>query len=90
MFMCTPSEVEKLTVCSELARQVAECSGELFLPMDMPEPPKTSFLKGVSTLFSGGGPGGQQRDSIDLDTLCECEREVIAFEIRQCMINSRF
>jgi hypothetical protein len=73
MYMCTGSEVEKFSVCSELARQVAECSGELFLPVDMPEPPKTSFLKGVSTLFSGaaGGLGGQQRDSIDLDTLCK-------------------
>lgn len=47
--------------------QVAECSGELFIPCDMPEPPKTSFFRGVSTLFSGGS----QRENIDLDAICK-------------------
>uniref|UniRef100_A0A914BVM7 V-SNARE coiled-coil homology domain-containing protein n=1 Tax=Acrobeloides nanus TaxID=290746 RepID=A0A914BVM7_9BILA len=63
VYMATPSEIQKFTTCSELSSQVAECSGELFVPCDMPEPPKTSFFKGVSTLF------GNQKDSIDLDAI---------------------
>jgi syntaxin-binding protein 5 len=63
MYMASPSEVQKFTVCSELASQVSDCAGELFIPTDMPEAPKTSFLRGVSTLF------GSQKDSIDLDLL---------------------
>uniref|UniRef100_A0A7E4VTC4 V-SNARE coiled-coil homology domain-containing protein n=1 Tax=Panagrellus redivivus TaxID=6233 RepID=A0A7E4VTC4_PANRE len=63
MYMASPSEIQKFTACTELAAQVADCAGELFVPVDMPEPPKTSFLKGVSTLFAG------QKDSVDLDTI---------------------
>uniref|UniRef100_A0A915DEA2 V-SNARE coiled-coil homology domain-containing protein n=1 Tax=Ditylenchus dipsaci TaxID=166011 RepID=A0A915DEA2_9BILA len=31
----------------------------------MPEPPKTSFFRGVSTLFAGGG----QKEYVDLDSI---------------------
>lgn len=57
-------QIQKFTVSSELASQVEESAGELFIPVDMPEPPKSSFLKGVSTLFTS------QKESFDLDTLC--------------------
>uniref|UniRef100_A0A1I8EI81 LLGL domain-containing protein n=1 Tax=Wuchereria bancrofti TaxID=6293 RepID=A0A1I8EI81_WUCBA len=40
MYAITPSEIQKFTVCSELASQVQESAGELFVPVDMPEPPK--------------------------------------------------
>uniref|UniRef100_A0AC34QRG6 V-SNARE coiled-coil homology domain-containing protein n=1 Tax=Panagrolaimus sp. JU765 TaxID=591449 RepID=A0AC34QRG6_9BILA len=63
MYMASPSELQKFTVCSDLASQVDDCAGELFVPVDMPEPPKTSFLKGVSTLFAG------QKEAIDVDTI---------------------
>uniref|UniRef100_A0A158Q8C1 WD_REPEATS_REGION domain-containing protein n=1 Tax=Elaeophora elaphi TaxID=1147741 RepID=A0A158Q8C1_9BILA len=63
MYTITPSEIQKFTVCSELANQVQESAGELFVPIDMPEPPKSSFLKGMSTLFAS------QKDSFDLDAL---------------------
>ncbi|KAK0426103.1 hypothetical protein QR680_009535 [Steinernema hermaphroditum] len=63
VYMATPSEIQKFTVCSELTSQVAESMGELFVPVDTPEPPKTSFFKGVSTLFSS------QKESIDLDSV---------------------
>lgn len=32
----------------------------------MPEPPKVSFLQGVSTLFSGS-----QKEIVDLDAICK-------------------
>lgn len=61
-------KVEKFTVNVELESAVAECSGELFIPCDTPEPPKTSiFLRGVSTLFAGGS----QRDVVDLNAICK-------------------
>uniref|UniRef100_A0A1I7V5R1 WD_REPEATS_REGION domain-containing protein n=1 Tax=Loa loa TaxID=7209 RepID=A0A1I7V5R1_LOALO len=63
MYTITPSEIQKFTVCSELANQVEESAGELFVPVDMPEPPKSSFLRGMSTLFAS------QKDSFDLDTI---------------------
>uniref|UniRef100_A0A7I4KK62 LLGL domain-containing protein n=1 Tax=Brugia malayi TaxID=6279 RepID=A0A7I4KK62_BRUMA len=63
MYTITPSEIQKFTICSELASQVQESAGELFVPVDMPEPPKSSFLKGMSTLFAS------QKDSFDLDSI---------------------
>ncbi|VDK87992.1 unnamed protein product, partial [Litomosoides sigmodontis] len=63
MYAITPSEIQKFTVSSELKSQVQESIGELFVPVDMPEPPKSSFLKGVSTLFAS------QKEGFDLDTL---------------------
>lgn len=66
LYMCTPSELQKFTVSTETAKQMTESLGELFVPMDNPEPPKASFLKGVSTLFGGGS-----REQVDLDDLCK-------------------
>ncbi|KAM3721725.1 Syntaxin-binding protein [Dirofilaria immitis] len=63
IYMITPSEIQKFTVCSELANQVQESAGELFVPIDTPEPPKNSFLKGMSALFIS------QKESFDLDTI---------------------
>uniref|UniRef100_A0A1I7RY64 WD_REPEATS_REGION domain-containing protein n=1 Tax=Bursaphelenchus xylophilus TaxID=6326 RepID=A0A1I7RY64_BURXY len=64
MYMATPSEMQKLTVCAETRGHVEDSAGELFVPCDMPEPPKSSFFKGVSTLFSGG-----QKEVVDLDAI---------------------
>ncbi|VDM96940.1 unnamed protein product [Thelazia callipaeda] len=40
MYTITPSEVQKFTICSELASQVQDSVGDLFVPVDMPELPK--------------------------------------------------
>ncbi|RCN24280.1 hypothetical protein ANCCAN_30028 [Ancylostoma caninum] len=47
IYMASPSEVEKYTICSELAEQAADSLGELFVACDLPEPPRnnSSFLK---------------------------------------------
>ncbi|VDK46460.1 unnamed protein product [Cylicostephanus goldi] len=47
IYMASPSEVEKYTICSELADQAAESLGDLFVACDLPEPPRnnSSFLK---------------------------------------------
>jgi len=69
MFMVSQSEVQKFTTDSEMASQMAECSGELFVPCDMPELPKAGFLRGLvgTSLFSGGSSA--QRDAVDLDVI---------------------
>ena len=45
-------------------------AGELFLPHDMPEPPKLSFFSG---LFGGGSR------SLDREELCKFKSEVKTF-----------
>ncbi|CAL1539880.1 unnamed protein product [Lymnaea stagnalis] len=51
MFLCSPSEIQKITYSAEISENLNEMLGELFLPKETPEPPKQGFLK---TLFGGG------------------------------------
>ncbi|CAP33294.1 LOW QUALITY PROTEIN: Protein CBR-TOM-1, partial [Caenorhabditis briggsae] len=66
VYMASQTEMEKYTMCSEIADQTAESLGELFVPCEMPEQPKNnSFLKGVSSIF-GGTP---RNDPNDIDAI---------------------
>jgi syntaxin-binding protein 5 len=71
MFMSSPSEVTKFTMSSDLARQIADCSGELFIPRDMPEAPKQSFLREVSSILIGGIVGAPKQEVVNFNELCE-------------------
>ncbi|CAH0720280.1 unnamed protein product, partial [Brenthis ino] len=51
LYLASPTEIQKFTIDAEFCQQLNEMIGELFLPRDMPEPPKESFFKG---LFGGG------------------------------------
>ncbi|KAI5637672.1 synaptobrevin domain-containing protein [Phthorimaea operculella] len=51
LYLASPSEIQKFTIDLEFCQQLNEMLGELFLPRDMPEPPKQSFFQG---LFGGG------------------------------------
>ncbi|KAF5302467.1 hypothetical protein FQR65_LT08557 [Abscondita terminalis] len=51
LYLSSPSELQKFTLCTEFCLNLPEMMGELFLPLDMPEAPKESFFKG---LFGGG------------------------------------
>ncbi|XP_071549213.1 syntaxin-binding protein 5 isoform X3 [Panulirus ornatus] len=51
MYLCSPSEIQKFTLSADFCKDLQDLLGELFLPCDMPEPPKQSFFKG---LFGGG------------------------------------
>ncbi|XP_055586546.1 syntaxin-binding protein 5 isoform X3 [Uranotaenia lowii] len=51
LYLATPTEIQKFTVCQEFCNQYNEMLGELFTPQEMPEAPKESFFKG---LFGGG------------------------------------
>ncbi|KJH53509.1 hypothetical protein DICVIV_00252 [Dictyocaulus viviparus] len=67
VYMASPSEVEKYTICAEIAEQATESIGELFVACDFPDPPRnnSSFFKGVSSMFSGS----QRQDSCDVDSI---------------------
>lgn len=70
MNMVSNSEVQKFTVSAEIATQVAECMGELFVPCDMPESPKVhSFLRGVVNSLAAvagvSGNGCSQMEEVD-------------------------
>ncbi|XP_061713963.1 syntaxin-binding protein 5 isoform X4 [Cydia pomonella] len=51
LYLASPTEIQKFTIDAEFCMSLNEMLGELFLPRDMPEPPKESFFKG---LFGGG------------------------------------
>ncbi|XP_037918905.1 syntaxin-binding protein 5 isoform X3 [Hermetia illucens] len=51
LYLATPTELQKFTICSEFSQYMGEMMGELFIPHDMPEQPKEGFFKG---LFGGG------------------------------------
>ncbi|KAL0879849.1 hypothetical protein ABMA27_002384 [Loxostege sticticalis] len=51
LYLASPSEIQKFTIDAEFCQQLNEMLGELFLPRDMPDPPKESFFRG---LFGGG------------------------------------
>nr|XP_024214843.1 syntaxin-binding protein 5 isoform X3 [Halyomorpha halys] len=51
LYLCSPTEVQKFTVSADFCSSLGEIVGDLFLPHDMPEPPKESFFRG---LFGGG------------------------------------
>ncbi|GJQ69234.1 hypothetical protein Trydic_g6383 [Trypoxylus dichotomus] len=51
LYLSSPSELQKFTLCTEFCSNLSEMTGELFLQLEMPEPPKEGFFKG---LFGGG------------------------------------
>ncbi|XP_065088344.1 syntaxin-binding protein 5 isoform X6 [Ochlerotatus camptorhynchus] len=51
LYLVTPTEIQKFTVCQEFCNQYNEMLGELYVAHEMPEAPKESFFKG---LFGGG------------------------------------
>ncbi|CAH0553963.1 unnamed protein product [Brassicogethes aeneus] len=51
LYLASPSELQKFTLCTEFCSNLTEMMGELFLTAEMPEAPKESFLK---TMFGGG------------------------------------
>ncbi|CAI4230060.1 unnamed protein product [Auanema sp. JU1783] len=73
IFMTSPSEMEKYTICTELAEQTADSMGELYVTCEMPEAPKSSsFLKGVSSIF-GNSP--RQADATDLECILSGDKD---------------
>lgn len=51
LYLTSPTEIQKFTVCNEFWADLTEMMGEIFICHEMPEPPKESFLRG---LFGGG------------------------------------
>ncbi|XP_066245384.1 syntaxin-binding protein 5 isoform X2 [Euwallacea similis] len=51
LYLASPSELQKFTLCTDFCNELVEMLGDLFLTCEMPEPPKVGFFKG---LFGGG------------------------------------
>ncbi|XP_005089335.1 syntaxin-binding protein 5 isoform X2 [Aplysia californica] len=51
MFLCSPTEIQKITYSADISENLNEMLGELFLPRETPEAPKQGLFK---TLFGGG------------------------------------
>ncbi|XP_034940250.1 syntaxin-binding protein 5 isoform X5 [Chelonus insularis] len=51
LYLSSPTEIQKFSLSSDFCSELPEMMGDLFVTVDMPEPPKESFFKG---LFGGG------------------------------------
>ncbi|XP_075869644.1 syntaxin-binding protein 5-like isoform X3 [Nelusetta ayraudi] len=51
MYLCSPTEVQRITYSQEICENLQEMLGELFTPVETPEAPNRGFFKG---LFGGG------------------------------------
>ncbi|XP_049821636.1 syntaxin-binding protein 5 isoform X2 [Aethina tumida] len=60
LYLASPSELQKFTLCTEFCSNLTEMMGELFLTTEMPEAPKESFFKSVF----GGGVRSLDRDEL--------------------------
>lgn len=50
-YMCSPTEVQKITLSADLSENLNEMLGDLFMASDTPDAPKQGFFK---NLFGGG------------------------------------
>ncbi|ESO87245.1 hypothetical protein LOTGIDRAFT_154747 [Lottia gigantea] len=60
LYLCSPTEIQKITYSSEICENLNEMLGDLFLPCETPEAPKQSFFK---NLF-GGTTGTLDREEL--------------------------
>ncbi|XP_077443153.1 syntaxin-binding protein 5a isoform X2 [Stigmatopora argus] len=51
MYLCSPTEVQRITYSQDTCENLQEMLGELFMPVETPEAPNRGFFKG---LFGGG------------------------------------
>ncbi|XP_063954730.1 syntaxin-binding protein 5-like isoform X6 [Lytechinus pictus] len=60
LYQCSPTEIQRFTICSEASENLHDMLGDLFLPVNTPEAPSKGFFKG---LFGGGG-GALDREEL--------------------------
>ncbi|KAM7539198.1 hypothetical protein Aperf_G00000049025 [Anoplocephala perfoliata] len=61
VYFTSPSELAKITISADLSNNLSEMHGELFLPCNMPEPPKKNFF---TNLFTGSGLSPAEKDAL--------------------------
>ncbi|CUT99354.1 syntaxin binding protein 5 [Echinococcus multilocularis] len=61
IYMSSPSELTKISMSADLSNNLSEMQGELFLPCNMPEPPKRNFF---TNLFTGNGLSSADKDAL--------------------------
>ncbi|CAH8670979.1 unnamed protein product [Schistosoma haematobium] len=63
VYLVSPSELAKITWASDVCANLRDMQGEIFLPSNMPEPPKKNFFKNLLS--------GTLVSSLDRDELCK-------------------
>ncbi|VDO91028.1 unnamed protein product [Schistosoma curassoni] len=63
VYLVSPSELTKITWASDVCANLRDMQGEIFLPSNMPEPPKKNFFKNLLS--------GTLVSSLDRDELCK-------------------
>ncbi|CAH8871463.1 unnamed protein product [Trichobilharzia szidati] len=61
VYLASPSELTKITWSSDVCANLRDMQGEIFLPSNMPEPPKKNFFK---NLLSGNLTSSLDRDEL--------------------------
>uniref|UniRef100_A0AAQ4PIR7 Syntaxin-binding protein 5-like n=1 Tax=Gasterosteus aculeatus aculeatus TaxID=481459 RepID=A0AAQ4PIR7_GASAC len=59
MYLCSPTEAQRLTYSQDTCENLQEMLGELFTPVETPEAPNRGFFKG---LFGGGSQSLDRED----------------------------
>ncbi|XP_022249041.1 syntaxin-binding protein 5-like [Limulus polyphemus] len=60
LYLCSASEIQKFTISSSFWEILQDMLSTVFVPKDMPEPPRKGFFRG---LF-GGGPSSLDREGL--------------------------
>ncbi|XP_048511692.1 syntaxin-binding protein 5 isoform X2 [Athalia rosae] len=84
LYLTSPTEIQKFTVCNEFWADMTEMMGEIFICQEMPEPPKESFLRG---LF-GGGSRSLDREELFGESSGRASRTVAKHIPGQCPNNN--
>ncbi|VDQ05671.1 unnamed protein product [Trichobilharzia regenti] len=69
VYLASPSELTKITWSSDVCANLRDMQGEIFLPSNMPEPPKKNFFKNLLS--------GNLTSSLDRDELCKLSADFI-------------
>uniref|UniRef100_A0A1I8ICF8 Lgl_C domain-containing protein n=1 Tax=Macrostomum lignano TaxID=282301 RepID=A0A1I8ICF8_9PLAT len=65
VYFCSPSEVQKITICSDICNDLNDMLADLYTPCDLPEPPKKSlFEKFGQNLFGSASAAPVDREQI--------------------------
>ncbi|XP_071956580.1 syntaxin-binding protein 5-like isoform X5 [Antedon mediterranea] len=53
LYQCSPTEIQRLTVCAEHSNSLHDMLGDLFIPCTTPEAPSRGFFKNLFSVSSG-------------------------------------
>uniref|UniRef100_A0A1I8I8I2 V-SNARE coiled-coil homology domain-containing protein n=1 Tax=Macrostomum lignano TaxID=282301 RepID=A0A1I8I8I2_9PLAT len=61
VYFCSPSELQKITLSSEMSNDLNDMLADLYIPCDLPEPPKKNFLEKFAARLQSTGSSSLAR-----------------------------